>query len=76
MFKLHRDADLAGGRLFGRVEKLATGEQFAFGNADELLAILMSEARRCIVRPESALSAILASVRFTAGRSKSHPHES
>ena len=37
---LHRDARPATGRFIGRLENVTTGEQFVFGNAEELLACL------------------------------------
>ena len=45
VLKLHRDAAPARGRIFGRLENIATGEQFAFSNAEELLACLVRDTR-------------------------------
>lgn len=39
MLKLHRDA--RPGRIFGRLENVASGEHFVFASAEELLAILI-----------------------------------
>jgi hypothetical protein len=44
VLKLHRDAQPAGGRFVGRLENVTTGEQFVFGNAEELLACLARDA--------------------------------
>jgi hypothetical protein len=46
VLKLHRDARPGVGRLIGRLENLTTGEQFVFGNAEELLACLVRDAAR------------------------------
>lgn len=46
VLKLHRDARPGAGRVMGRLENVATGEQFAFSNADELLACLARDATR------------------------------
>ena len=46
VLKLHRDARPGVGRLIGRLENLTTGEQFVFGNAEELLACLARDAVR------------------------------
>jgi len=43
--KLHRDAQPASGRVFGRLECVASGEHFLFATAEELLA--------CLIRAES-----------------------
>ena len=40
VLKLHRDARPCDGRIIGRLENVTTGEQFVFGNAEELLACL------------------------------------
>jgi hypothetical protein len=40
VLKLHRDARPSIGRVIGRLENVTTGEQFAFGSAEELLACL------------------------------------
>jgi hypothetical protein len=40
VLKLHRDATPGSGRIFGRLENVASGEHFVFASADELLAIL------------------------------------
>lgn len=40
VLKLHPDADLAGGRLIGRVEHIASGEFVEFISSAELLAWL------------------------------------
>jgi hypothetical protein len=45
VLKLHRDARPGHGRLIGRLENVTTGEQFVFGNAEELLACLARDAR-------------------------------
>jgi hypothetical protein len=42
VLKLHRDAAPGEGRLIGRLEHVASGKQFTFGSADELLAHLAS----------------------------------
>jgi hypothetical protein len=53
VLKLHRDARPAAGRVMGRLENVSTGEQFVFGNAEELLACLArdipdrSDAKEC-----------------------------
>jgi hypothetical protein len=44
VLKLHRDARPASGKLVGRLENVTTGEQFAFANAEELLACLARDA--------------------------------
>jgi hypothetical protein len=41
VLKLHRDATPGKGRIFGRLEKVASGEHFVFASAEELLAILI-----------------------------------
>jgi hypothetical protein len=47
VLKLHRDATPGSGRIFGRLENLASGEHFLFANAEELLECLIhAEARR------------------------------
>ena len=46
VLKLHRDALPAAGVLFGRLENVTTGEQFAFASATELLACLAQNAER------------------------------
>lgn len=40
VLKLHRDAAPSLGRLFGRLEHVATGEQMDFNSGEELLACL------------------------------------
>jgi hypothetical protein len=45
VLKLHRDARPESGRVFGRLENVASGEHYLFANAEELLA--------CLVRAES-----------------------
>ena len=44
VLKLHRDARPASGKLLGRLENVTTGEQFAFGSAEELLACLARDS--------------------------------
>jgi len=44
VLKLHRDARPDTGKLLGRLENVTTGEQFVFGNAEELLACLARDA--------------------------------
>ena len=46
VLKLHRDARPGIGRVMGRLENVATGEQFVFANADELLACLARDSAR------------------------------
>jgi len=46
VLKLHRDARPALGKLIGRLENVTTGEQFVFGNAEELLACLSRDGTR------------------------------
>lgn len=45
VLKLHRDATPGTGRVFGRLENVASGEHFLFANAEELLA--------CLIRAET-----------------------
>ena len=45
VLKLHRDADPQRGRLIGRLENVATGEQYEFESGAELLACLVRDAR-------------------------------
>ena len=40
VLKLHRDAAPAEGRLIGRLEHVASGRQFNFNSAEELIACL------------------------------------
>jgi hypothetical protein len=40
VLKLHRDAAPADGRLIGRLEHVASGRQFDFHTAEELIACL------------------------------------
>jgi len=40
VLKLHRDAAPAEGRLIGRLEHVASGRQFDFNTAEELIACL------------------------------------
>ena len=40
VLKLHRDAAPAEGRLIGRLEHVASGKQFAFNSAAELISCL------------------------------------
>jgi len=42
--QLHRDAAPQRGRLVGRLEHLASGRQFEFASADELVSYLMHGA--------------------------------
>jgi hypothetical protein len=42
VLKLHRDAAPADGRLIGRLEHVASGKQFTFNSAEELIACLVS----------------------------------
>ena len=42
--KLHRDAAPAEGRLIGRLEHVASGRQFTFNSAEELIACLAKVA--------------------------------
>jgi hypothetical protein len=51
VLKLHRDAQPHRGKFMGRIENVTTGEQFVFGNAEELLACLAGDARRQLRRP-------------------------
>jgi len=44
VLKLHQEASPAEGRFLGRLEHVATGHQFQFGSAEELLACLVSGA--------------------------------
>jgi len=44
VLKLHCDAQPAIGKLIGRLVNVITGEQFAFGSAEELLACLARDA--------------------------------
>ena len=46
VLKLHRDARPGAGKVIGRLENVTTGEQFLFGNADELLACLARDSAR------------------------------
>ena len=50
VLKLHRDARPHEGLLFGRLENMASGHSFVFGNAAELL--------RCLALDATAASAI------------------
>ena len=43
VLKLHRDALPEGGRLFGRLENLVTGDQREFNSSAELLALLAAD---------------------------------
>jgi hypothetical protein len=45
VLKLHRDADPQRGRLIGRLENVATGEQYEFESGAELLACLVRDGR-------------------------------
>jgi hypothetical protein len=45
VLKLHRDARPELGRVFGRLENVATGEQLAFASSAELLAALARDVR-------------------------------
>ena len=48
VLKLHRDSSPAEGRLMGRLEHVASGRQFTFNTAEELIACLadgVAEAR-------------------------------
>jgi hypothetical protein len=51
VLKLHRDARPGSGKLIGRLENVTTGEQFVFGNAEELLACLARDCGRA-AQPE------------------------
>ena len=44
VLKLHRDARPHEGLVFGRLESMASGHSFAFGNAGELLRCLALDA--------------------------------
>jgi hypothetical protein len=44
VLKLHRDAAPAEGRLIGRLEHVASGRQFNFNSAEELIACLAKVA--------------------------------
>jgi hypothetical protein len=44
VLKLHRDAAPAEGRLIGRLEHVATGRQYQFGSAEELVQRLSEAA--------------------------------
>ena len=46
VLKLHRDARPRDGRIIGRLENVTTGEQFVFGNAEELLACLARDTHK------------------------------
>ena len=46
VLKLHRDALPADGRFIGRLENLASGEQFVFGSGEELLRCLARDLGR------------------------------
>jgi hypothetical protein len=46
VLKLHRDARPGVGKVIGRLENVTTGEQFLFGNAEELLACLARDAAK------------------------------
>ena len=48
VLKLHRDARPSAGKVIGRLENVTTGEQFVFGNAEELLAALARDTRRTL----------------------------
>jgi hypothetical protein len=50
VLKLHRDARPAAGKVIGRLENVTTGEQFVFGNAEELLAALARDVSRTRIR--------------------------
>jgi hypothetical protein len=43
VLKLHRDADLQRGQIFGRLESLASGHHFDFRSGEELLACLSQQ---------------------------------
>jgi hypothetical protein len=44
VLKLHCDAALAEGQVSGLIEHVATGRRFAFSNAEELIATLVSDS--------------------------------
>ena len=46
VLKLHRDARPGAGKVIGRLENVTTGEQFVFGNAEELLTCLARDAAK------------------------------
>jgi len=48
VLKLHRDARPQEGRVFGRLECMASGRSFAFANAKELLRCLVLD---CVPAP-------------------------
>jgi hypothetical protein len=50
VLKLHRDSQPHRGQFMGRIENVTTGEQFVFGNAEELLACLARDAGRVASR--------------------------
>jgi hypothetical protein len=49
VLKLHRDARPGVGKVIGRLENVTTGEQFLFGNVDELLACLARDAAKNLI---------------------------
>ena len=48
VLKLHRDSRPAEGLVIGRLESVTTGEQFVFGSAEELLAVLARDASKSL----------------------------
>lgn len=44
VLKLHRDAAPAEGRFIGRLEHIASGQQFQFDSAEELISCLRNAA--------------------------------
>ena len=46
VLKLHREATPGQGKFIGRLENVATGEQFEFGSGIELLALLARDTER------------------------------
>lgn len=54
VLKLHRDADLQRGQIFGRLESLASGHHFDFRSGEELLACLGQQMAPADTMPQSA----------------------
>jgi hypothetical protein len=54
--KLHHDASLRDGHLIGRLEHLASGHQFHFNSAEELIACLIGDALRAQTSSSEELS--------------------
>jgi hypothetical protein len=56
VLKLHRDAAPADGRLIGRLEHVASGRQFTFSSAEELIASLAQAAAAASQEPATRSS--------------------